>query len=80
MLNIKYFSLQVINTKDNLCQLFNKINSSDSVSKIVLHLLLTINFSPDTTRLCSLLDAFCIDGIFFSSLLARGCVIFINFN
>ena len=61
MLNIKYFSLQVINTKDNLCQLFNKINSYNSVSKIVLYLLLTIIFSPDTTCFCSLLDVFCID-------------------
>lgn len=48
MLNIKYFSLQVINTKDSLCQLFNKINSFNSVLKIVLCFLLTIIFSPDT--------------------------------
>lgn len=53
MLNIKYFSLQVINTKDNLCQLFNKINSFNSVSKIILCLLLTIIASLDIVFLHS---------------------------
>lgn len=68
MLNIKYFSLQVINTKDNLHQLSNKINNSNSVSKIALCLLLTIAFYADTqiffvvvTALCT-----CICWIFFS--------------
>ena len=77
MLNIKYFSLQVINTKDNLCQLFNKINSSNSVSKIVLCLLLTIIFSQDTTWFCFLVDAFRIDWIFFPSLTPGNRMLFL---
>lgn len=53
MLNIKYFSLQVINTKDNLCQLFNKISSSNSVSNRASYFLLTIPFYPSTIFFCS---------------------------
>lgn len=79
MLNIKCFSLQVINTKDNLCQLFNNINSSNSVTKIALCSLLTITFYPDTTFFC-----FCSFIAYrfniFSSLLALWYAIFITFT